>query len=280
MLKKFARAAVVLSMFTIVLGLSLYFQTKERNVAFGSDFSEDFEVAQVVSETNTPEKSLNQNWWVSSGAQVIFEDGVGRTIRGTIPESSSWRSAYARTAPVDTEGGYRPQNIFRMLTQRMWQEYTQQLYFKINAISTSSSSRRTAWNGVFLFNRLQDQDNLYYTGLRVDGHAVIKKKINGTYFTLAYVPVFEGAYHKTKTPSLIPLDTWIGMKAEVYDVSSTTASLALYMDIGRTGRWQLVASAQDNGTQYGGQAFLSAGRGGVRTDFMDVAFDEYSLTAR
>ena len=31
----------------------------------------------------------------------------------------------------------------------------------------------------------------------------------------------------------------------------------------------------DNGVQYGGSAFTQPGYGGVRTDFMDVAFDNY-----
>ena len=39
---------------------------------------------------------------------------------------------------------------------------------------------------MLLFNRYQDGQTLYYGGVRVDGAAVIKKKLAGVYTTLAY----------------------------------------------------------------------------------------------
>jgi hypothetical protein len=129
--------------------------------------------------------------------------------------------------------------------------------------------------------RYVDGYNLYYAGLRVDGYAVIKKKIGGRYFTLAYKPVFteSGKYDRDKNPNLLPLGTSIGLKAEARNIGDSSVSLKLYADIGRKGNWTLVAEAIDDGRSYGGSAHTGAAYAGIRTDFMDVEFDDYLIEA-
>src|SRR5690606_26403964 len=121
-----------------------------------------------------------------------------------------------------------------------------------------------------------DGDNLYYAGLRVDGHAVIKKKAGGAYVTLAEAPVFEGAYDRAANPNLLPAGRWMGIRAETRGGADGKVLLSLYADTDASGRWQLVAQAVDDGTA-GGPPHRDPGLPGVRTDFMDVTFDDYLL---
>ena len=116
---------------------------------------------------------------------------------------------------------------------------------------------------------------LYYTGIRVDGSAVIKKKLNGTYTTLAQKPVYSGTWSKSSNPNLIPKNTWIGLRSETINNSDGSVSIKLYMDQGKTGQWKLVAEAKD--TSPG--TLKDVGFGGIRTDFMDVEFDNFRQTA-
>ncbi len=51
----------------------------------------------------------------------------------------------------------------------------------------------------------------------------------------------------------------------------------LYIDKGWTGVWTLAASATDDGKSYGGAAITNPGYGGIRTDFMDVEFENFRL---
>ena len=125
--------------------------------------------------------------------QMIFENGIGKTIQGDFPEGSKWQKKYEKSNPKDTDNGTHPQNIFRLVTKAKWQNFDQEAYFRINRLNLSSSDNRNESNGILLFNRYEDGDNLYYTGLRVDGTAVIKKKYAGKYYTLSEKVFFPGS---------------------------------------------------------------------------------------
>jgi hypothetical protein len=150
-------------------------------------------------------------------------------------------------------------------------------YFKIAKDNLSESTNREGHNGLLFFNRYQNGQNLYYTGLRVDGNAVIKKKLNSTYYTLVLNKVFAGEYNRTTNPNLLPHNTWIGLKSVVTNNSNGSVSIKLYMDNGNTGTWTLVAEAVDSGQN--GAPITAAAAAGVRTDFMDVELTRYSLKA-
>jgi hypothetical protein len=141
----------------------------------------------------------------------------------------------------------------------------------------SSDSHRQASNGLLLFNHYQDGDNLYYTGLRVDGNAVIKKKIGGVYYTMAIQPVLAGTYHRDTAPNLIPLNTWIGVRSVVRSNLDHSVDIAVYLDIGGTGQWSLAVEASDSGAAYGAAPFDQEGYVGIRTDFMDVQFRDFAV---
>jgi len=162
----------------------------------------------------------------------------------------------------------------------MWKNFTQEVYFKIIKNNLSNSPNRNASNGLLLFNRYQDEYNLYYTGIRVDGYAVIKKKVNGIYYTMAYKPLFvDDEYNWVTNPNLIPIDSWIGIKSVVINNQDDEVNIKVYIDKDRTGDWTLVAETTDNNKDFGGKAITNAGHAGIRTDFMDVLFDDYKITS-
>ena len=231
----------------------------------------------LLEESGSMEESQSSEWWLNSGGKVFIEGNSIKTIRGELPANDRWRIEYASTNPSDTDNGYHPQNIFRLVTRDKWQNFSQQVYFKINKDNLSKSINRGGWSGVFLFNRYQDGNNLYYTGVRVDGALVIKKKINGTYYTMAYKKVYPGIYNRNNKPSLLPHNSWLGLKSEVETSPSGSVSIKLYLDKDGTGNWDPVLEAVDRKETYGGNSIINPGFAGLRTDFMDVEFENYNI---
>lgn len=233
-----------------------------------------FNAAGTLVEAGSAIESTSRYWWLNSGGYLNIKNGRGHTVQGSLPAGDPWRILYAQTNPVDTDNGLHPQNIFRLVTQSKWQTAAQEAFFVINKDNLSSSANRYESNGILLFNRYQDSQNLYYTGIRVDGAAVIKKKQNGKYTTLAYIPsVYPGIYNRTTNPNLLPKNKWIGLRSEVKNNPEGSVKITLYVDKGWTGRWQKVAEVTDGWAN--GTPITNAGFGGIRTDFMDVMFDNY-----
>lgn len=242
-----------------------------------SPYLYNFNSAGTVKESGSMDSSSSPYWWVNSGGYMnMLSTGRGSTYQNELPANDSWRVLYASNNPTDTDNGYHPQNIFRLVTRTKWGDASQEAYFVIKKDNLSSSSNRNASNGLLLFNRYQDGDNLYYTGVRVDGSAVIKKKKNGTYYTLSQPKgIFPGSYSRESNPNLLPKNKWIGLRSEVKNLANGAVEIKLYADRGWTGKWTLVAQAVDDGARYGGAAFTSPGYGGIRTDFMDVEFENF-----
>ena len=243
-----------------------------------SPFHYTFSVDGTLNEGGNINETPSPYWWLNSGGQLFLKDHVGKTVQGELDKSNEWRLHYATSNPLDTDGGYHPQNIFRLVLRSQWQNFQQEVYFKIDTDNLSASPNRNASNGLLLFNRYQDGFNLYYTGIRVDGYAVIKKKIKGVYYTMSYKPFINGsAWDKNSNPDLLPKNTWIGLRSEVKTDPDGIVDIKLYVDNGKTGNWILVAEAKDDGKTYGGGAILNEGHAGIRTDFMDVEFSDYKI---
>ncbi len=250
-------------------------QTSVAAIQPTSPFLYDFSQVEVIQESYPADASTNPYWWLNSGAYMMSDQGRGHTVQGELAATDPWRILYSQNNPQDTDNGYHPQNIFRMPTRSAWANARQILYFVITRNEFSTSPYRNESNGLLLFNRLQDNFNLYYTGIRVDGAAVIKKKIGGTYYTLAYTRgVYPGVYNRDTNPNLLPLNKWIGLRSEVVNLPDGSVSIKLYLDKGWTGIWTLVAEATDRGGAVGAP-FTQPGYGGIRTDFMDVLFDNF-----
>ncbi len=231
---------------------------------------------RVLFESGSENESSDPYWWLDSGGLMYFNLNEGKTIQGSLPKNSEWRIKYGNKNQVDTDNGYHPQNIFRLVSRNKWHNFRQEVYFMINKDELSDSSNRNESNGLLLFNRYVDSNNLYYTGIRVDGAAVIKKKINGIYYTLDYKPVISGKYDRVSNPNLLPKKEWIGVRSEIITDDFGVVEIRLYTDIGRKGEWTLVATAKDDG-QNNGSTIDSSAFVGIRTDFMDIAFIDYKV---
>jgi hypothetical protein len=244
-----------------------------------TSFMDNFTTPQVIAEASDFGSSTSPYWWVDSGAQFIIENGTARTLLGSLPKNDTWRTLYAKDNPADTDNGYHPQNIFRLVTTSQWNDYTEETYFKIVGNNYSTSNNRNESNGLLLFNRYQDADNLYYAGIRVDGTAVIKKKFHGTYYTMAQTTIFSGTYDPVHAKNLLPQNTWIGLRTEVTTATSTgnPVTIKLLLDVGRTGNWLIATQAVDDGKQYGGGIITGPAHLGIRTDFMDVLFSDFHV---
>ncbi len=239
-------------------------------------FIDEFEGTKSVAEKHPMSESPTQHWWVSSGGYAYWENGQGRTEMGNVPQPNPDPRLASYQPKSNTDYGQHPQNIFRMVQRQSWLNYRQTMYFSIARYINSPDLSRTKHNGLLLFNRYLDSDNLYYTGIRVDGSAVIKKKVGGVYTTLATVPMLPGAWDRASNPNLIPEGVWLGVRSEVVNVDGGV-SIKLFVDMERSGEWRLVAQAIDDGSA-GGPPLISEGFGGIRTDFMDVYFDDYEMT--
>lgn len=239
-------------------------------------FTENFDKDSLIEENWPIKRSGDNNWWVSSGAYLYVRDGVGETIQGNLNMSDKWVNKFNLANAKDTANGYRPQNIFRLVYKKKASDYTQSVYSRINYYDESESENRNASNGILLFNRYQDEFSLYYAGVRVDGNLVIKKKLNGVYYTLALKQIFEGDYDRFNNPNLIPIDTWIGIKTVVQTVEKNKVKISLYTDIGRTGIWTLALEVLDSGELFD-KVITKPGYGGIRTDFMDASFDDFEF---
>lgn len=222
-----------------------------------------------IEEAGKMDESKSSLFWVSSGAYFNYMLGEANTVHGSLQETNRWRLLYAKNNPKDTDQGFHPQNIFRLVIRRSLQDISFRFSFLISKTNLSKSENRNESNGVLAFLRYNDQNNLYYAGIRVDGRPVIKKKFGGTYHTLSYPPnLFPGVYSREASPNLIPQEKWFGLKATVRSEPSCAAKIELFFY--SDGVWQKVADACDNG-DIAGPPFKE-GLSGIRTDFMDVKF--------
>lgn len=258
-------------------GLPIPAVEARESAPVSSPFLYRFAVDGLLEETSGMPETSSPYWWVNSGAYVTLKNGRGYTNRGNLSSTNPWRRLYALSNPTDTDNGYHPQNIFRLLTRSTWHDARQQVYFKIFKDNVSESPNRNGSNGLLLFNRYEDGDNLYYTGVRVDGTAVIKKKKHGTYYTLAQEKIYPGEYDRDSNPNLLPKNSWIGLRSEVTNNTNGGVTIKVYLDPNWNNRWELVLEATDDGSSYGGSALTDAGYGGIRTDFMDIMFDHFEF---
>ena len=237
-------------------------------------FRYSFNVDGVLQESASEMDSSSPYWWLNSGAILNISNGRGRTVIRELASTNKWRLEYLASNPIDTDNGYHPQNLFRLITRSKWQNVAQGVYFRVVRDQFSSSPNRDVYNGLLLMSRYQDSDNLYYAGVRVDGNAIIKKKLNGVYYTLASKKVFSGTYDRVLKPSLLPKNKWIGLKSVVNNTKNGV-NIKLYLDLNWNANWTLILEANDYGSN--GQPIVNQGFGGIRTDFMDVEFDDYKM---
>ncbi len=243
-----------------------------------SPFLYTFNVDGELQESGSMGRSASPYWWLNSGGVMKIKRGVGSTNKGNLPPLSRWRVRYNLSNPTDTDNGYHPQNIFRLVTRTQWGNFSEEALFRIEKINESSSPNRNVSNGLLFFLRYLDGNNLYYAGLRVDGTAVIKKKINGEYFTLSQKKIYEGDYTGSNPHNLLPMHSWLGLRAEIESRADKSVIIKLFVKEGDNGEWKNVLEAEDDPGGFDGSPILDKGFAGIRTDFMDVEFRDFKIT--
>ncbi len=258
-------------------GASLPPDTRARMV--DSQFQDPFDGDGRIFDASRMDRSLSAFWWVNSGGCLILQGGRAMTLQNALPEGDPLRKKYLGYNPGATDDGAHPQNIFRLVTRSAWGNSRQEAWFRVRRYHLSADPHRSESNGILLMARYRDVDDLYYAGLRVDGYAVIKKKVKGNYTQLDYRSVFRNSapWDRGKNPNLLPLDRWLGLRLEVRDASDGSVRLRLYLDREGKGQWELVAEAQDRGGN-GEPPLRGEAYAGIRTDFMDVEFDNYRIS--
>jgi hypothetical protein len=242
-----------------------------------SPFLYSFSVDGVLDESSSQEKSTSPYFWLNSGGQLVIASGTGMTLQGDIPPQDPWHGAYAQDNPADTDLGVHPQNLFRLLTRSSWGNVDAQVDFLIVKDHFSTSTNRNDSNGVLLMSRYQDGNTLYYAGVRVDGTAVIKKKYHGRYYTMAQKKIFVGSYSRDMNENLISHAVWLTLRTRVITNPQGQVVIELFLS-NRGERSEMpLLEAQDTG-QYGNTAPITdPGLVGIRTDFMDVQFQNLRL---
>lgn len=243
-------------------------------------FVYSFNADATLSEAGKSSQSTSPYWFLDSGGELIIANGIGQTVHGVLPLTNRWRLAYALDNPRDTDSGTHPQNIFRLVTKQSWEDASVSLSYRIDADNLSASEYRNESNGLLLMTRYRDHDTLYYAGIRVDGTAVIKKKYAGTYYTMAQAPVFPGVYDRAASPNLLPHGEWISLRVDTVENADGSVTVSLFIAKPGVSGWTRALTAIDDGKKYGGTPPITgAGLAGVRTDFMDVSFKDFRVTA-
>ncbi len=262
-----------------ILAKDITYASEARPVT--SPFLYNFSWNGILEEAGIMSESSSPYFWINSGAKLIIENGSGKTVQKSLSQGDRWQSLYKTANPLDTGEGYFPQNIFRLVTRSSWKNLREELRFKIAKINMTDTPNRNGYSGLLLFSRYKDSQNLYYAGIRMDGKATIKKKINGAYYTMAEAKVFsaDSGYDKEANPNLIPGNKWMRIKMETKDLPDGSVSISLFLDKTDLGTYAQILSATDKPGLYGGTDTVKGPTyAGFRSDYMDLIFDDYKLT--
>jgi hypothetical protein len=152
---------------------------------------------------------------------------------------------------------------------------SQEVKFNIQKLNKTDTPNRDGYSGILLMSRYKDGNNLYYSGIRQDGDAVIKKKKNGTYTTLAQkaTKFKTSSYNKTTNPNLIPERKWMRLKETTVTLADGSVRIDLYLDDNNDGTYEKILSATDTSNTVSGSGYT-----GIRTDYMDMHFEDYRVT--
>lgn len=279
-LSKILRFSALASTFALALTVTItdaHVNTVNINQAFAqttSSLTYTFSSTGKLNESDSMLNSTSPYLWLSSGGTLTIANGIGSSLRGTLPATSPTRTLYASKMPVISDQGTHPQNAFRLFAKTSIKDVSTSVYLNRKADNLDNPLNRHTYTGESLFARYKDDKTFYYAGLRADGGIVIKKQNAGAYKTLASKQIFSGTYDATTNFNLIPLNKWIGLKFDVVDTSAGT-KLTVYTDIGKTGTWTLALTVIDDPAKFGA-AITNAGFVGVESDFADIEIDTFS----
>jgi hypothetical protein len=238
-----------------------------------ASFSYTFNTPGTLYEAASAGESTSPYLWLKRGAELIIGSNVGQTLTGALAANDPWHKTYASLFPTPSDSGAHPQNMFALFSKATMGNGAASIYLKRNADNLANATNRSPYVGESILARYQSDQTYYLASIRADGYAVIKRKANGTYTTLAQAKVFSGTYDPVTNYDLIPKNTWIGLKFDVEDVAGAT-KLVLSTDVGQTGSWKQVASYTDTS----GSRITAAGPVGVQSDYADASLDSFTIS--
>lgn len=243
--------------------------------AVSSNYLYTFNTDGTLVESGSAGESTSGYWWLNSGGYLHLRDGIGSTVQGSLSATDTLLKLYRTANALDTDSGTHPQNLFRLISRSSWKNVQVESMYNITRDNFSLSPNRNQSNGLLLMSRYQDGgDTLYYAGVRVDGKAIIKKKKNGTYTTLAEKTVFPGTYAISSNVNLIPHNEWITLRTDTVTNSDGSVTVRLYMKRSNENGFTKILEARDSSNP-----ITTAGNIGIRTDFMDVSFENFRALA-
>src|SRR3989344_6468725 len=137
-MKKISLLGLGFVLLLVIVPTNISLAISAKNVT--SPYLFNFNTNGSLPESGASNTSWSPYWWVNSGAYLKMVDGKGSTVLGSLPVSDPWRVLYAANNPTDTDNGYHPQNIFRLLSRSKWGDARQEAYFVIDRDNLSASS--------------------------------------------------------------------------------------------------------------------------------------------
>lgn len=82
----------------------------------------------IIREANTMSNSSHPYWWLNSGGYLYRQHGKASTTQQKLADTDNYRLLYAKSNPTDSDDGYHPQNLIRLVTRAKFQNFTQQVF--------------------------------------------------------------------------------------------------------------------------------------------------------
>jgi hypothetical protein len=193
------------------------------------------------------------NWDMNSGSLFLRDNRAWSGVPDTVvPNAKSTNGTNSA--------------IYRMMTKRSdFKDFTVSFTLNVNNLTSTTKTPAVGWDGVHVFLRYINEQELYYASVfRRDGKVVIKKKKpggvsnGGTYYDIST--------YQTKS---FPIGVDTKVKATIKTVGTTVEIKLFVNDV-------LVVSAIDDG-KIGGAPILSQGKTGIRGDNTDFTFDDFKV---
>ena len=212
---------------TQVIGSTALARRKTRNPRSIKTYPAP-EPAPAPAPVPEPAPALENNILFSDNfdrADQIIDDAGNR-----VDPLGKW-SVTAGVFSVKSMHGYTNNSVFRVVTERS--DFSN-LTFKADLMKKDLGVE--AFDGLQLFFRYKDPDNLYVAGLRNDNQIQLKKKVNGIYTTLGQASIESNKlgywYHMIIVVNGNHLEVYVDGKKYIdkYDSSLTSGKVGIRTD--------------------------------------------------
>jgi hypothetical protein len=288
-----------------VVGLNYAFRTEQSTVGslnnYGLIVDSTTGSARLCNFTISGSNTLFQDTFTGSDGLITNEyahwnsDGInspdwdmtsGSLFRQT---NAAWTGVPDSCAPDKFSSSCTDSNVFRLNTKQNFSgnvKVSLALKNNSNIHDSNCNSNDTCWHGVHIWMRYQTQYDLYYVSInRADNQVVIKRKVpcgtdnQGTYFVLAQATHAwtVGTWQHFSMTIQTNGDGSVTLK--VYD-DDTHTLITQGTDSGGTNQnWSSGCTTQGHYSTAQYPPITAAGAVGVRGDFDNFNFDDFTVTS-